>query len=175
MDFDGNQKTGLNLLTVPEKMANEIRKVWNDGENDVTVTVKAAVGMEEIVAVRSGRRYSRANCVAAWGPWPSGTLTLTEGDWQVGPDPRYNQPFVSCFSVVTKPADGSAYSQCWSESVRIDSGLDSEYQTCEPRGVRSAAWSVRGSWEYGTPQIDTDGTATCGPPCTTFVKRLSYF
>jgi translation initiation factor 5A len=50
MDEAGNQKTDLNLPTFPEDMAQAIRDAWNGGENTVTVTVQAAVGIEQVVA-----------------------------------------------------------------------------------------------------------------------------
>ena len=49
MDEAGNQKTDLNLPTYPEKMADEIRDNWADGENTVQVTVQAAVGIEQVI------------------------------------------------------------------------------------------------------------------------------
>lgn len=49
MDEAGNQKTDLNLPTFPEKMADEIRDAWDDGENTVQVTVQAAVGIEQVI------------------------------------------------------------------------------------------------------------------------------
>lgn len=50
MDEAGNQKTDLNLPTVPANMADEIRDNWSDGENTVMVTVQAAVGIEQVIA-----------------------------------------------------------------------------------------------------------------------------
>ena len=52
MDEGGNQKTDLNLPSVPEGMADEIRNTWNGGENSVIVTVQAACGIEQIVAYK---------------------------------------------------------------------------------------------------------------------------
>jgi len=52
MDEGGNQKTDLNLPTVPEKMAHEIREAWAEGENVVAVSVQAAVGIEQIIAFK---------------------------------------------------------------------------------------------------------------------------
>eukprot|EP00934_Nitzschia_sp_Nitz4_P000284 Nitzschia sp. Nitz4//scaffold107_size73032//8700//9380//NITZ4_005753-RA/size73032-augustus-gene-0.93-mRNA-1//1//CDS//3329532572//284//frame0 len=52
MDEAGNQKTDLNLPTFPETMAQEIRDAWNGGENTVSVTVQAAVGIEQVVAFK---------------------------------------------------------------------------------------------------------------------------
>merc|ERR1712194_100336 len=49
MDEGGNQKTDLNLPTVPSTMAEEIRNAWDDGENTVQVTVQAAVGIEQVI------------------------------------------------------------------------------------------------------------------------------
>jgi translation initiation factor 5A len=50
MDEGGNQKTDLNLPTVPDGMANDIRTAWNDGENQVSCTVQSAVGIQHVVA-----------------------------------------------------------------------------------------------------------------------------
>lgn len=50
MDEGGNQKTDLNLPTVPDGMANDIRAAWNDGENQVSCTVQSAVGIQQVVA-----------------------------------------------------------------------------------------------------------------------------
>jgi len=52
MDEGGNQKTDLNLPTVPDNMAEEIRNTWNGGENSVMVTVQYACGIEQIVAYK---------------------------------------------------------------------------------------------------------------------------
>ena len=52
MDEAGNQKTDINLPTFPETMAQEIRDAWADGENQVSCTVQAAVGIEQIVAYK---------------------------------------------------------------------------------------------------------------------------
>jgi translation initiation factor 5A len=52
MDEGGNQKTDLNLPSVPEELANEIREAWNDGENSVMVTVQAAVGIEQVISYK---------------------------------------------------------------------------------------------------------------------------
>jgi translation initiation factor 5A len=52
MDEGGNQKTDLNLPTVPEELAQEIRDAWNNGENSVIVTVQAAVGIEQVIAYK---------------------------------------------------------------------------------------------------------------------------
>jgi len=52
MDESGNEKTDINLPTYPENMAQEIRDAWDGGENQVSVTVQAAVGIEQIVAFK---------------------------------------------------------------------------------------------------------------------------
>ena len=52
MDEGGNQKTDLNLPTVPEGLGDEIRAAWNGGENSVMVTVQAAVGIEQVIAYK---------------------------------------------------------------------------------------------------------------------------
>jgi len=52
MDEGGNQKTDVNLPSVPENMAQEIRDMWAEGENQVQVTVQAAVGIEQVVAFK---------------------------------------------------------------------------------------------------------------------------
>ena len=52
MDEGGNQKTDLNLPTVPPNMAQEIRDAWNEGENVVSVSVQAAVGIEQVIAFK---------------------------------------------------------------------------------------------------------------------------
>jgi translation initiation factor 5A len=52
MDEGGNQKTDLNLPSVPEELASEIREAWNDGENSVMVTVQAAVGIEQVISYK---------------------------------------------------------------------------------------------------------------------------
>lgn len=52
MDEGGNQKTDLNLPTVPEDLGKEIREAWNDGENQVMVTVQAAVGIEQVISYK---------------------------------------------------------------------------------------------------------------------------
>mmetsp|Transcript_26293 Transcript_26293/g.57879 ORF Transcript_26293/g.57879 Transcript_26293/m.57879 type:complete len:159 (-) Transcript_26293:1497-1973(-) len=52
MDEAGNQKTDLNLPTVPASMAEDIREAWNEGENTVMVTVQAAVGIEQVIAFK---------------------------------------------------------------------------------------------------------------------------
>jgi len=50
MDDGGNQKTDLNLPTYPETMGKEIEEGWDGGENQIIVTVQAAVGQEQIIA-----------------------------------------------------------------------------------------------------------------------------
>ncbi|KAL7487059.1 hypothetical protein ACHAW6_012666 [Cyclotella cf. meneghiniana] len=52
MDEGGNQKTDINLPAFPETMAQEIRDAWNDGENQVNVTVQSAVGIEQVIAFK---------------------------------------------------------------------------------------------------------------------------
>lgn len=52
MDEGGNQKTDLNLPTVPEGYGEEIKNAWNGGENAITVTVQKAVGMEQVIAYK---------------------------------------------------------------------------------------------------------------------------
>jgi translation initiation factor 5A len=52
MDEAGNQKTDLNLPTFPDGFDKEIRNAWNEGDNQLSVTVQAAVGTEQIVAYK---------------------------------------------------------------------------------------------------------------------------
>jgi len=52
MDEGGEQKTDVNLPGFPETMAQEIRDAWADGENQVSVTVQAAVGIEQVIAFK---------------------------------------------------------------------------------------------------------------------------
>ncbi|KAL7533352.1 hypothetical protein ACHAWF_004463 [Thalassiosira exigua] len=52
MDEGGNQKTDINLPGYPESMADEIRDAWAEGENQVQVSVQAAVGIEQIIAFK---------------------------------------------------------------------------------------------------------------------------
>jgi len=52
MDEGGNQKTDLNLPSFPEDMAEQIREAWSGGENQVTVTVQSAVGIEQVIAFK---------------------------------------------------------------------------------------------------------------------------
>lgn len=52
MDEGGNQKTDLNLPTYPPEMAQQIEDAWAGGENQVTVTVQSAVGIEQIIAFK---------------------------------------------------------------------------------------------------------------------------
>jgi len=42
----------VNLPGYPETMAQEIRDAWADGENQVSVTVQAAVGIEQVIAYK---------------------------------------------------------------------------------------------------------------------------
>ena len=50
MDEGGNQKTDLNLPTVPATMAKEITDAYAGGDNVVQVTVQAAVGIEQVIS-----------------------------------------------------------------------------------------------------------------------------
>ena len=52
MDEAGNQKTDLNLPTYPETMGQEIKDSWDGGENTVSVTVQAAVGIEQVIGFK---------------------------------------------------------------------------------------------------------------------------
>lgn len=52
MDEGGNQKTDLNLPTVPDGLGEEIREAWNGGENSVIVTVQTAVGIEQVISYK---------------------------------------------------------------------------------------------------------------------------
>lgn len=52
MDEAGNQKVDINLPPVPEGFGEEIRAAWDDGANQVMVTVQSAVGEEQIVAYK---------------------------------------------------------------------------------------------------------------------------
>lgn len=52
MDEAGNQKTDMNLPSYPENMGEEIRNAWNGGENQISVTVQAAVGIEQIIGYK---------------------------------------------------------------------------------------------------------------------------
>jgi translation initiation factor 5A len=52
MDEGGNQKTDLNLPTYPQEMAQQIRDAWNGGENQVIVSVQAAVGQEQVIGFK---------------------------------------------------------------------------------------------------------------------------
>jgi len=52
MDEGGNQKTDINLPDVPAEMAQEIRDAWADGENQVSCTVQAAVGIEQVISFK---------------------------------------------------------------------------------------------------------------------------
>jgi len=48
----GDMKEDLKLPEVPETMAQEIRDLWADGDNEVIVTVQAAVGQEQVVSFK---------------------------------------------------------------------------------------------------------------------------
>jgi len=52
MDEGGNQKTDLNLPTVPDNMARDIKEAWANGDNVVQVTVQAAVGIEQVISFK---------------------------------------------------------------------------------------------------------------------------
>jgi translation initiation factor 5A len=52
MDEGGNQKTDVNLPSYPETMAQDIRDAWSEGENQVSCTVQAAVGIEQIISFK---------------------------------------------------------------------------------------------------------------------------
>lgn len=53
MDEAGNQKTDLNLPTFPEGFDKEIRAAWKEGEAQISVTVQAAVGIEQIISYKT--------------------------------------------------------------------------------------------------------------------------
>jgi len=48
----GEQKEDLKLPDVPEEMAQEIRDAWDEGNNQVMVTVQSAIDIEQIVAFK---------------------------------------------------------------------------------------------------------------------------
>eukprot|EP00574_Skeletonema_japonicum_P002489 CAMPEP_0201726614 /NCGR_PEP_ID=MMETSP0593-20130828/10001_1 /ASSEMBLY_ACC=CAM_ASM_000672 /TAXON_ID=267983 /ORGANISM="Skeletonema japonicum, Strain CCMP2506" /LENGTH=159 /DNA_ID=CAMNT_0048218137 /DNA_START=61 /DNA_END=540 /DNA_ORIENTATION=+ len=50
MDEGGDQKTDVNLPSYPDTMADEIRDNWAEGDNQIGVTVQAAVGIEQVIA-----------------------------------------------------------------------------------------------------------------------------
>jgi translation initiation factor 5A len=50
MDEAGNQKTDLNLPSIPDGYGEEIRAAWNEGEAQVSCSVQAAVGIEQIIS-----------------------------------------------------------------------------------------------------------------------------
>jgi len=52
MDEAGNQKTDVNLPSVPAEMAQDIRDAWAEGENQVTCSVQAAIGLEQIISFK---------------------------------------------------------------------------------------------------------------------------
>ena len=52
MDEAGNQKTDLNLPTFPETIGQDIKDAWDGGENTVSVTVQAAVGIEAVIGFK---------------------------------------------------------------------------------------------------------------------------
>jgi len=53
MDEGGEQKADLNLPTIPDGLGAEIRAAWNEGENTISVTVQAAVGIEQIISYKT--------------------------------------------------------------------------------------------------------------------------
>jgi len=53
MDEAGYQKTDLNLPTFPEGFDKEIRAAWKEGEAQISVTVQAAVGIEQIISYKT--------------------------------------------------------------------------------------------------------------------------
>jgi len=52
MDEAGNQKTDVNLPGYPEKMAQDIRDAWAEGENQVQCTVQSAIGIEQVISFK---------------------------------------------------------------------------------------------------------------------------
>lgn len=52
MDEGGNQKVDVVLPLIPDNMGQEIRDLWNEGENTVIVTVQKAVGEEQIIGFK---------------------------------------------------------------------------------------------------------------------------
>lgn len=52
MDEGGNQKVDVVLPTIPDNMGQEIRDLWNEGENTVICTVQKAVGEEQIIGFK---------------------------------------------------------------------------------------------------------------------------
>eukprot|EP00571_Detonula_confervacea_P010829 CAMPEP_0172299320 /NCGR_PEP_ID=MMETSP1058-20130122/1675_1 /TAXON_ID=83371 /ORGANISM="Detonula confervacea, Strain CCMP 353" /LENGTH=157 /DNA_ID=CAMNT_0013008757 /DNA_START=40 /DNA_END=513 /DNA_ORIENTATION=+ len=52
MDEGGNQKTDVNLPTYPPTMAQEIRDLWDGGENQVSCTVQSAIGIEQVISFK---------------------------------------------------------------------------------------------------------------------------
>merc|ERR1711976_623175 len=93
MDEAGNQKTDLNLPTYPEKMADEIRDAWADGENTVQVTVQAAVASNRS---SSGRRLM-----------DNSELSRCDSDYITGKrgDDRVNLGHFFCISIEKKLMD----------------------------------------------------------------------
>lgn len=52
MDEAGNQKTDVNLPSYPDDMAKGIRNAWADGDNQVSCTVQAAIGIEQVISYK---------------------------------------------------------------------------------------------------------------------------
>lgn len=52
MDEGGNQKTDLNLPPYPEGLAEEIRDAWAGGENQISVSVQSAIGIEQVIGYK---------------------------------------------------------------------------------------------------------------------------
>ena len=50
----GDIKEDLKLPDVPDTMAQEIRDAWDEGNNQVIVTVQSAVDIEQVVAFKKG-------------------------------------------------------------------------------------------------------------------------
>lgn len=52
MDEGGNQKTDLNLPTYPDSLGKDIVEAWAGGDNQISVSVQAAVGIEQIISFK---------------------------------------------------------------------------------------------------------------------------
>lgn len=50
MNDAGEEKDDVKLPTYPETLADEIKTEWADGENQLILTVQAAMGMEEVIS-----------------------------------------------------------------------------------------------------------------------------
>ena len=48
----GDQKDDLKLPEIPDSMAQDIRDLWNEGEEQVLLTVQGAVDIEQVVAFK---------------------------------------------------------------------------------------------------------------------------